>query len=169
MAKRVLIVAGPNGAGKTTYAREVLAFDRELEFANADEIAARLRPDDPSAVAHEAGRRLLDLIESLVAADRSFLLETTLSGRTYATRIHEWRAAGYEVGLTFLSLASPDQAVERVRARIRHGGHAVPEEDIRRRFFSGVANFRNLYAPIVDRWQFFDCSSGMRILKEEWQ
>jgi len=167
MAKRVLIVAGPNGAGKTTYAREVLAFDRELEFVNVDEIAARLRPDDPSAVALEAGRRLLDLIDSLVAADRSFLLETTLSGRTYAKRIHGWRAAGYEVGLTFLSLASPDQAVERVRTRIRHGGHAVPEEDIRRRFFSGVANFRNLYAPIVDRWQFFDCSSGMRILKEE--
>jgi hypothetical protein len=85
----VLIVAGPNGAGKTTYAREVLAFDRELEFANADEIAARLRPDDPSAVALEAGRRLLDLIDSLVAADRSFLLETTLSGRTYAKRIHD--------------------------------------------------------------------------------
>jgi predicted ABC-type ATPase len=36
--------------------------------------------------------------------------------------------------LIFLSLPSADLAVERVAQRVRQGGHAVPEQDVRRRF-----------------------------------
>ena len=167
MAKRILIVAGPNGAGKTTFSHEVLARERDLRFANADEIAASLCPHDPGSVALEAGRRLLALIDAFIDDGDSFLLETTLAGRSYVPRIHEWRNTGYSVGLVFLSLASPEQAVERVRQRVKQGGHDVPEEDVRRRFFSGMSNFREHYAPIVDQWQLFDCSTGRRILLEE--
>ena len=167
MGKRILIVAGPNGAGKTVFSREVLAVERDVRWANADEIAASICPEDPGSVALEAGHRLLGLIDSFIDHGESFVLETTLAGRSYVPRIHAWRNAGYSVGLVFLSLASPNQAVERVCQRVKQGGHHVADEDVRRRFFSGIANFREHYAPIVDRWQLFDCSTGQRILVEQ--
>jgi predicted ABC-type ATPase len=167
LERKVLIVAGPNGAGKTTFAREVLAFDRGLALVNPDEIAARLNPASAMPWDLHAARHLLGVLDRLALHRRSFLLETTLAGRAYVRRIHAWRAAGYRVGLIFLGLSSPDLAVERVRVRVRQGGHDVPEADIRRRFFAGFSNFRTLYAPIVDRWQFLDCSTGLRILRDE--
>ena len=52
---RILVVAGPNGAGKTTFARRYLKRDGDQRrFVNGDEIAARLRPDDPAAAAPRA-------------------------------------------------------------------------------------------------------------------
>lgn len=43
---------------------------------------------------------------------RSFAFETTLSGRGCIGRIRNWRAAGYHVTLVFLSLSTPEEAVE---------------------------------------------------------
>ena len=89
---RILVIAGPNGAGKTTFARRYL--EREgarRRFVNGDDIAARLRPDDPAAVAQKAGRLALREMEAHVAKGGDFATETTLSGRTYAKRIRRWR------------------------------------------------------------------------------
>jgi predicted ABC-type ATPase len=41
-----------------------------------------------------------------------------------------------------------------VRERVRHGGHNVSEEDIRRRFAAGLSNFQNVYRELVDSWFF---------------
>jgi predicted ABC-type ATPase len=46
-----------------------------------------------------------------------------------------------------------DLAVQRVAQRVRQGGHAVPEEDVRRRFSRGWDHFETLYKPLVDRWR----------------
>ena len=44
------------------------------------------------------------------------------------------REIGYQFHLVFLCLPDPDMAVARVAARVREGGHDVPEETIRRRY-----------------------------------
>jgi predicted ABC-type ATPase len=62
------------------------------------------------------------------------------------------------VKLIFLSLAGPDLAVARVAARVRQGGHDVPEDAIRRRFESGLRNFERFYKPLVDSWVVYDNS-----------
>jgi predicted ABC-type ATPase len=140
MDKRILILAGPNGAGKTTFAREFLVQDARCPaFVNADLIAAGLSPFDPSRVALRAGRLMLELMVEHVARGESFAFETTLAGRNFARAIAGWRSADYHVSLIFLSLPSADLAVHRVAQRIRQGGHAVPEADVRRRFDRGRA------------------------------
>jgi predicted ABC-type ATPase len=157
--KRVLIIAGPNGAGKTTFAREFLTRDAGfLSFANADLIAAGLAPFDPSRAAIRAGRIMLQQIEEHVARGEDFAFETTLAGRGYARAIPRWRASGYRIALMFLSLPSPEVAILRVQTRVRQGGHAVPEEVIRRRFRAGLLNFQRLYKPLVDTWALYDSS-----------
>jgi predicted ABC-type ATPase len=165
MDKRIVILAGPNGAGKTTFAREFLV--RELHcpaFVNADLIAAGLSPFDPARAALRAGRLMLELIAEHVARNESFAFETTLAGRNFARAIERWRAAGYHISLIFLSLPSADLAVHRVAQRVRQGGHAVAEADIRRRFSRGWDNFETLYTPLVDTWLLYDNAGEVPLL-----
>ncbi|SFD80262.1 zeta toxin family protein [Paracidovorax konjaci] len=154
---KIIIIAGPNGAGKTTFAREFLPNEAACPvFVNADLIAAGLSPFAPELAAIQAGRLMLAAIAQHVERRESFAFETTLSGRTYARQIPQWRKAGYLVELFFLSLPHADMAVQRVAERVRQGGHHIPEATIRRRFASGLEMLRTVYQPLVDQWTVYD-------------
>ncbi len=158
----IIIIAGPNGAGKTTFAREFLPQEAScLTFINADLIAQGLSPFRPEEAAARAARLMLEMLAECVTHGESFAIETTLSGRTYAQMIPQWKQAGYQVALFFLQLPSEDLAVARVADRVAQGGHHIPEPVIRRRFHAGIANFNHLYKPLVDAWKLYD-NSGER-------
>lgn len=163
--RTIIIIAGPNGAGKTTFAREFLPHEAScLRFINADLIAQGLSPFRPEEAAVRAARLMLEMIAECVKRGESFAIETTLSGRTYARMIPQWKQAGYQVALFFLQLPSEDLAVARVADRVAQGGHNIPEEVIRRRFHAGIANFHALYKPLVDDWRLYDNSGERPIL-----
>jgi predicted ABC-type ATPase len=166
----VYVIAGPNGAGKTTFAASFLpTFVACRQFLNADLIAAGLSPFAPETQNVRAGRLLLERIIELSASKENFSFETTLSGRTYARFVTNLKQVGYRVVLFFLWLPSADLAVARVASRVRQGGHAVPEADVRRRFTAGLCNFFHLYSPLVDAWWLYDGSElpPVLIAKEE--
>ena len=166
-SKDILIIAGPNGAGKTTFALTYLRVEaRGLPFLNADMIAAGLAPVGSRQSDVMAGRLMLAEIDRLAGEGRSFAFETTLSGRGYLRRIDRWRSMGYRVTLLFLSLPSPEDAVARVRGRVQQGGHYIPEDVIRRRFASGLANLRAVYAERVDSWVLFNNTGRAPVLVE---
>ena len=166
--KKIIIIAGPNGAGKITFASEFLVNEAACStFVNADLIASGLNPHNPEAEAVRAGRLMLEKLQELVDLGESFAIETTLSGRGYARAIPRWQSRGYRVELNFLSLPTPEMAIERVRNRVTEGGHHVPEDDIRRRFASGLRNLREVYSQIVDGWHLYDSSGSTAILLEE--
>lgn len=73
---------------------------------------------------------------------------------------------GYEISLYFLALPNAETAILRVAARIKQGGHNIPESVIRRRFTAGLHNFENIYKPEVDRWIKFDSVSDSPALIE---
>lgn len=159
--KKIIIIAGPNGAGKTTFATRYLPERSGFpDFINADLIAKGLSPFAPETAAMEAGRIMLAQIHSKISQGRSFMFETTLAARTYASYIPNWRKLGYHVKLIFLSLPSPETAIARVKMRVLQGGHAVPEEVIRRRFENGRRNLEKVYMKQVDAWDQYD-SSGL--------
>lgn len=165
--KEIVIVAGPNGAGKTTFALTYLRVEaRGLPFLNADLIAAGLAPLGSRHSDVLAGRLMLEEINGLVAEGHSFAFETTLAGRGYLRRIEQWRLIGYRVTLVFLSLPSPELAVERVRQRVAQGGHHIPEDVIRRRFAAGMDNFRSVYSRRVDNWVLYDNEGAAPVLME---
>ena len=90
--KEIVILGGPNGAGKTTTARKLLPkFPNIQEFLNADEFARAISPLNPESAAFAAGRKLLERMRELVALDRSFGVETTLSGRSYLPLLKQCR------------------------------------------------------------------------------
>lgn len=159
----VVIVCGPNGAGKSTLAPALLASILQVPvYLNADSIAMGLGEIGGSntAVGLLAGRLMLKRIRELMAARKSFAFETTLASRSFASWLSVARQQqGYRVELLFLALASEEQAIRRVLGRVAEGGHAVPEDIIRRRFIRGLKNFFQLYQPLVDRWQMIDASN----------
>ncbi len=159
------IIAGPNGAGKTTFAQEFLPREAECPiFVNADLIAAGLSPFAPGLADIRAGRLMLEEIGAHVAKLENFAFETTLSGRHYARTLPDWQAKGYKVKLVFLSLADVKLAIERVRVRVKQGGHNVPDGVIRRRYEAGWENFEQLYKNLVDCWLLYDNSGSRPIL-----
>jgi predicted ABC-type ATPase len=165
---KIVIIAGPNGAGKTTFAREFLPKEAVCPiFVNIDLIAEGLSPFVPDAAAIRAGRIMLQEIAGHLRRRESFAFETTLSGQLYARRIPRWRRTGYRVKLIFLALESVDMAIQRVRVRIRQGGHGVPENVIRRRFTAGWRNFNSLYKYLVDAWVLYDNSGEKPVLIDE--
>ena len=157
--RKILIIAGPNGAGKTTFAREFLPREAGCPFfVNADLIARRLSPFAPASAIIRAGRLMIEEIELHVRRRESFAFETTLSGRRYARMIPQWQRMGYSVKLVFLFVADVKLAIERVRVRVKQGGHDVPEDVIRRRYLAGWRNFQQFYKGLVDSWVVYDNS-----------
>ena len=165
---QIVILAGPNGAGKSTLAARFVP--PGVPFLNADNIARTLTPALGQNADLAAGRLLLARMDEAVQAQTSFALETNLANRTLATRIPRWQEAGYTVSLVFVWLPSADLAVERVAARVRSGGHDIPEATVRRRYKAGLQAFLEVYRPLADNWRLYD-NSGLEdaaLVAEGW-
>jgi predicted ABC-type ATPase len=159
--KNLYIIAGCNGAGKTTASFTILPEIISCrEFVNADEIAKGLSPFQPENVAFEAGRIMLLRINDLLKNGESFAFETTLSTKSYKSKVMEAKKNGYTITLLFFYLHSVGLAKERVKTRVLEGGHNIEPEVIERRYFKGIQNLFKIFLPIVDGAMVFDNSFG---------
>ncbi|RYG49608.1 Zeta toxin family protein [bacterium] len=156
---RLVIVGGPNGCGKTTFARAYSEVEG-LIYLGADDVAARLSPDDPQAARVTAGRIFGRELSQALAAGSSLVVESTLSGGSFARYIEHARVKGYAVELVFVFLDSPELCVERIAERVAQGGHEVPEVDVRRRYIRSLSRFRTEYRALADDWLLIDNSGG---------
>ena len=153
----LFIIAGPNGAGKTTCARDFLVEEMRChEFVNADLIAAGISPFSSANAELEAGRIMIRRLQQLLAGRKDFAFETTLSGYGYVPLLEDARAAGYRGRLDFLWIASLDVTRERIRQRVRKGGHDIPDEVQQRRFGKGIRLLVEHYRPLLDHWRLYD-------------
>jgi predicted ABC-type ATPase len=73
-----VILVGPNGAGKSTIYKTLTLPGM---FVNADNVARELDPVRPEAASLRAGRMVVEKLAALIAAQESFVYETTLSSR----------------------------------------------------------------------------------------
>jgi predicted ABC-type ATPase len=166
--KNLYIISGCNGAGKTTASFTILPEILNCkEFVNADEIAKGLSPFQPEKVAFEAGRIMLERIEELFKNDENFAFETTLATKSYKQKVLRAKENGYNTTLLFFWLKNPKLAKERVRTRVKEGGHDIPQDVIERRYYNGIKNLFTIYLSIVDQVLIFDNSEGRHILIAE--
>lgn len=168
-SRHIVILAGPNGAGKST--AQPFLIPPSMAFVNADNIARELRNvggSSGTATDLAAGRLLLKRLEELVLARQDFCTETNLANRSLAQKIPQWQDVGYRVSVYYLWIPSPDLAVARVAQRVMTGGHNIPEATIRRRYYLGLQNFYEVYAPLADRWRLYDSSGKGKPRLIEW-
>jgi predicted ABC-type ATPase len=162
------VIAGCNGAGKTTLSKNLLPeYLGVKEFVNADEIARGLSPFNAEGVAFAAGRIMLERIHELANEGADFAIETTLSSQTYASLFKELKAKGYKIFLLFVYLRSVNEALKRVKQRVKNGGHNIPEGVIERRYNRGLKNLILIYLPLANRWVIMDNSEEISIFVAE--
>lgn len=153
------IVAGPNGSGKSTFAEAYFVKTRKEQiYLNPDLIASGFGPLGSEQASFQAGRILLQEVKVRVAQKDSFAFESTLSGKTWLTLLKEAKDQGYSVRIYFLYLKNVQKNLERIKTRVKQGGHNIPKETVKRRHPRCFENFWNLYRPLADAWHIFDNS-----------
>jgi predicted ABC-type ATPase len=134
---RIYVIAGVNGAGKSSIGGAAF---RSLggEYFNPDEAAHKMMAANPGLGQSEADiaawRQGSVLLRQAIAERLYFAFETTLGGNTIPRLLAEAAAQGIGIYVWYAGLSSLELHIQRVRSRVRQGGHDIPEHDIRRRF-----------------------------------
>ena len=165
---RMYIISGCNGSGKTTASYTLLPELLDCsEFVNSDEFAKSLAPFHPETAYITASRYMLKKLRYLFTRREDFCIETTLATRSLLKTVRMAQDQGYFVTVVYLWLNDPEIAVRRVAARVEAGGHDVAPDVIRRRYYTGLEYFFELYSPVCDKWMLVDNSENeFRIVAE---
>ncbi|MCW5624562.1 MAG: zeta toxin family protein [Burkholderiales bacterium] len=154
----IVVLAGVNGAGKSSLVSAVLS-EQGLAWFNPDDYARALIAEfglsvaKANGLAWEHGRTQLEIA---IASGSSFAFETTLGANTIPELLLT-AARTHDVSILFCGLSSPEQHIARVRLRVAHGGHDIPEIKIRERWITSRTNLIKLL-PYLSRLQVFDNS-----------
>ena len=150
-----------NGAGKSSIAGAAFRA-HGADYFNPDEAArrliansSRLTQTEANALAWQQGKRLL---ERAIAQRLDYAFETTLGGHTLPRLLAEAAASGSAVHVWYAGLASPELHIRRVQARVKRGGHDIPEEAIRRRYQHSRLNLIELL-PRLAALRLYDNSA----------
>lgn len=140
------ILAGPNGAGKTTWyntAVEQGFIDPSLSFINIDLITLTELGGYSGENFIKAELIARERISAHILSRESFMIESNLS----KTSEYEWIGGlvknGYEPVLYFLGTDDIDINKNRVKKRVREGGHDVPDVIIEHRYRMGLSYLKS--------------------------
>ena len=154
MKPLLVMLAGPNGAGKSTFYESHLS-TLGLPFLNADVLAALT-----GMGSYEAAARIADARRVFVGRRTGFVTETVLSDPVgeKVNFLADAATAGFDVHLIYIGIDGAHAAAERVAARVRAGGHAVPMEKILARYPRTLVNLEQAIARLP-RVTLYDNSS----------
>jgi predicted ABC-type ATPase len=141
------LIAGPNGSGKSTlYGSEraaiygnaaIVDFARPFWITNPDMLALRIRSAERMglrAANLEAVKRIETWLEASINAHQSVGVERVLSTSKYRRLVRAAKRRRFEIRLVYVVLRTPALNVERVRLRVKKGGHSVPINKITERW-----------------------------------
>jgi len=156
----LIVFAGPNGSGKTTLTN----IGRRHQWAanclyiNPDEIAQQQFGgwNSPEAVL-KAAQAAEAIREDCLRDRRPFMFETVFSTTDKVQFLLRAKRAGFFIRLFFVGTEHPDINVHRVAIRVAEGGHTVPEDRIRARYYRAVNN-AIAGLDIADRGYLYDNS-----------
>lgn len=165
-------MAGPNGSGKSTSYdnSDIEEFNRSVWIINPDLLAARIRDTEglPLDEANlQAVVRIERWLEASIEAHQTVGVETVLSSPKYRRLVELAKTKGFEVRLIYVILRSPDLNVERVRLRVRKGGHDVPEDKVRERYTRSLAQMPWFLDQADRAWILDNSGSEPRLIAEK--
>ena len=159
------IFAGVNGAGKTTLYSTLLQENHDFGVrVNSDEIVIsnagdwRNKSDQAKAM-----KIAVKLIKDCMNKGISFNQETTLTGRSMINNILKAKKLGYKIIMNYVGLSSSELAIQRVAHRVSMGGHGIPEENIKRRYYVSLSKLKELMS-LIDELYIYDNSKYMNLV-----
>jgi len=170
------IIAGPNGSGKSSlygsnrdniYGNtSILDFFRSFWIINPDLLASRIRSNENlglRAANLEAVKRIESWLDASIKAHQSVGVETVLSTDKYRRLVRIAKRRGFEVRLVYVILRTPELNIDRVRLRVKKGGHRVPIGKIRERWTRSLKQLP-WFLNQADAALIFDNSSNLRLV-----
>lgn len=167
-----MIVAGPNGSGKSTaYENVDLELDgRSIRIVNPDLLAKRIHLDEGEEVGVAnviAVNRIRSWLDASVEVYQTIGVETVLSTDKYRSLVTVAKARGFEIWLMYVCLDSPERNVERVTIRVKKGGHAVPPEKIRDRYWRSLLQMPWFLEQADRGWLWDNSGEGAKLVGEK--
>jgi len=159
----IFVLAGVNGAGKSSIGGSAIRAAGQ-DWYNPDEFAQAMHGQYPDIPLHEINRQVWHegrrRLEAAIRDNTDFAFETTLGGSTITHTLLDAIAAGVSVNVWYCGLASAEQHIERVAARVARGGHDIPEDLIRTRYKTSMRNLCRL-APGLAQLAVYDNSTPL--------
>lgn len=153
--KEYIIIAGINGTGKSSMRGLMEGMGQNLGYIiDADEIAK-----DCGFNPIKAGKMAVSKIEFCLENNLTFTQETTLSGVRTVRTVRRARQQGYNIIMYYVGLNTVEESLERIKNRVRKGGHDIPEADVLRRYGKRTESLRSII-PLCDKILFFDNTNG---------
>ena len=130
MKPEIIVFAGPNGSGKST----VTKMARIIQpYINADDIK---RATDCTDL--EAAELAEDMREYVLELHKNFTFETVMSTDRNINLLRRAREQGYFVRCIYVLTSDVNINIHRVMRRFASGGHDVPVEKIKTRYFRAL-------------------------------
>jgi predicted ABC-type ATPase len=159
---RIYVLAGVNGAGKSSIAGAAFRA-AGAEYYNPDEAARALIAANPTLTQADANsvawHEGVKMLKRAIAEHKDFAFETTLGANTIPRLLAQAASQGLEIYIWYVGLSSPALHIERVRARVRRGGHDIAAEHIHRRFERSRLNLIDLM-PHLTALRVYDNSAN---------
>jgi predicted ABC-type ATPase len=162
-------VAGPNGSGKSsTY--QTLEFEstaRSIWIINPDLLTVRIQEVEGlelRAANLQAVQRIEAWLEVSIRAHQTIGVETVLSTDKYRRLVLAAKTLQFTVQLTYVVLDSPKRNIERVRMRVKKGGHAVPEDKIVERYARSLAQMPWFLDQADEAWLYDNSDTSPRLI-----
>ena len=158
---RIYVLAGVNGAGKSSIGGAAFRATG-ADYYNPDEAARQLMAANPALTQADANsaawRKGVELLTRAIGERKNFAFETTLGANTIPRLLAQAATQGIEIYVWYVGLSSPELHIERVRARVRRGGHDIAPEHIYRRYEHSRLNLIDLL-PRITALRIYDNSA----------
>ncbi|HEY9262134.1 zeta toxin family protein [Chitinophaga sp.] len=150
----LLVISGPNGAGKSTHIASmlparfngVLPFDRDLTRTNFEK-ELKNKGLSPDQVKVQSAQMMEDFLitkmDEAIKGSQHFVLETPLSHPDYWKYIDRFDNKGYQIQLNYLCLDKIKDCEQRVRQRVKEGGHTVDARTIKGVYEKNLEHINN--------------------------
>lgn len=155
----IVVFAGPNGSGKSTFT-ELLK--PPIDYINADDIKKILKCSDLEAAQTAERQR-----EEHLSKMEEFCFETVMSTERNLRLLQRAKEKGYFIRCYYILTADPIINIERVKSRVKEGGHDVPADKIISRY-NRALNLAKYVVAVSDICHIYDNSNEepFRIFKK---
>lgn len=154
----IRVFAGPNGSGKSTITSLAALVG---DYINADNIKSALNCSDIEAAKLAERQR-----EEHLATFKNFTFETVLSTDRNLNLLKRAKEKGYFIKCFYILTANPTINIGRIASRVLDGGHDVPIDKVKSRYYKAL-NLLPTLIDICDVIHIYDNSAALtRIFKK---